>query len=126
MKENIKILAFIYYYMSVPGLDFLLITVSKQNVNQNIIFSLKILLCIACFVLFCLSYSMSMIPTAAVRPYQRLNSIITKKCVDIKLKLKVIELIEKLSGPVIGFYCYEFYLYVTNCVKNFILFTNLL
>jgi hypothetical protein len=46
-------------------------------------------------------------------------------------------LIEKLSGPVIGLYCYDFlpimtftnyevYLYITNCVKDLILFIGLI
>ena len=120
--------------MSVPGLDFLMIYILTDELNIIIRISLILLFCVACFVFLCLSYTMSLIPTSAVRPYQALNSIIARKSLDIKLKLKVCQLIEKLSGPVIGLYCYEFfpftnyevYLYVTNCVMNFILFMDLL
>ncbi len=48
------------------------------------------------------------------RPNSSLQTIstiklIARKSVDIKIKIKVHQLIEKLSGPAIGYYCYEFF-----------------
>ncbi len=119
-------------------MDFSMIYILKAELNGIMRIMFIILFFGSCFIFFCwsytMSYTMSLIPTAAVRPYQALNSIIARKSLKLKLKLKVCQLIEKLSGPVIGLYCYEFfpftsyevYLYVTNCVSNFILFMGLL
>ncbi len=134
IDEKMKILIAIYYYVSVPFMGLLLICVLLDEINANIRFVLLVFLINSCLVLLYLAYAMSLVPIAAISPYQRLNSIITRKTVNINLKLKVFQLIEKLSGPVIGFYCYEFfpftnyeiYIYVVNCVMYFILFRGLM
>jgi len=74
-----------------------------------------------------------MVPKEAHRPYVRLYSILARKPATTMLNLKVLGLIEKLSGPIIGIYCqdffpftnYEFYLYISNVVQNFILLIGL-
>jgi len=74
-----------------------------------------------------------MIPKEVHRPYNKLNTIIARNQTTTVLKLKVLGLIEKLSGPVIGIYCldffpftrYEFYVYLVNCIKYFILLMDL-
>jgi hypothetical protein len=73
---------------------------------------------------------MASIPKSAIKPYVKLNSLIARKQINLQIKLKIVDLIERLSGPVIGIYCfelfpftnYEFHLFAANCVKNFILF----
>jgi len=93
----------------------------------------SIIAIIGVFVLFIFNYSMASVSKAAHRPYNKLYSIIVRKSITTTFKLKVLELIEKLSGPVIGIYCldlfpftnYEFYLYISNCAQNFILLIGL-
>jgi hypothetical protein len=128
-----KYLIFLLYYLSVPVLDLLIIIVifdGMHIINRllSIIVAMVAILC-----LLSLNSTMSLIPNAAHQPFGKLNSLIAKKRIRLDLKLKVCALIEKLSGPVIGLYCYElfpftnyeFYLYVANCVKIFILLMGL-
>jgi len=88
---------------------------------------------IGIIMLFLVNYSLYLVPKQAHWPYNKLNSIIERKPLPIILKLKVLGLIEKLSGPVIGIYCFdlfpytnhEFYLYIGNCFQNFLLLNGL-
>ena len=66
--------------------------------------------------------------------YTFIISIIARKQFGSMTKLKVIPLAERLSGPILGIYCYdlfpftnyEFYVFCVNCVLNFILLMGLL
>jgi len=127
-------MSFIFYYSVIAGMDLLVILSVQEEVgtfNRTLAFMASIF---GVIILMTINYSISLIPKAAHQPYNKLFSIIVKKPTGLALKLKVSGLIEKLSGPTIGFYCfelfpftnYEFYLYITNCVKNFILFMDLL
>jgi hypothetical protein len=129
INENIKYLGFTYYYLSVPLIDLLIIaTILDTNriIRILAIFSTVIIV----LLLICLNISMASIPKSAMKPYVQLNSLIARKRINLQMKLKIVDLIERLSGPVIGIYCfelfpftnYEFYLFAANCVKNFILF----
>jgi len=70
---------------------------------------------------------------AAHSVYPLLNSIVARNLVGLDYRMKIIGLIEKFSGPKVGFTCfdffpvtnYEFYLLVINCAKLFILFAGL-
>jgi len=82
---------------------------------------------------FLINYSLFKIPKGAHRLYNKLNSIITRKPPARVSNWKVLGLIEKLSGPVIGIYFldifpitnYEYYLYISYCIQNFILLIGL-
>ncbi len=128
-----KYLICLLYYLSVPVLDLLIIIVIFDGMHIiNRFLSIIVALAVTSFLLI-LNSTMSLIPNAAHQPYGKLNSLIAKKRIRLNHKLKVCALIERLSGPVIGLYCYElfpftnyeFYLYVANCVKIFILFVGL-
>ena len=133
MNEIIKYLLLVFYYNSIPCLDLLIIIAMNKEIDP--MFRTFPIICsiIAIILLWKLSISLSSIPTLAHKPYNGLHSIIVRKTIPLQLKLKVYGLIEKLSGHVIGFYCYElfpftnyeFYLYITNCIKNFILIKSL-
>jgi len=133
INDNVRFISFIFYYFTVPGYDLLVILAIHKKIDTiNRILS-SILLFLGVYVLFIFNYSFSSIGKVAHRPYNKLNSIVAGKPIPRILKLKVLGLIEKLSGPVIGIYCldflpfnnYEFYLFITNCVLNFILFMGL-
>ncbi len=84
--------------------------------------------------LFILNIPMLGITMSCKKPYNKLNSIIATKRIDLRMKLKTIELIERLTGPEIGIYCYdlfpfsnyELYLYTANCVTNLFFFSSLI
>ena len=73
---------------------------------------------------------------AAHQSYPLINSISVKhkNKLSIRDTFKVMSFIEKLSGPVIGFYCYqlfpmnsyEFYEYVVNAIKMYLLIIEFL
>ena len=82
---------------------------------------------------FAVNYFLCSVGREAHKSYPFIKSILTRKRLRLMTKLKVISLFERLSGPLIGFYCYdlfpftnyEFYLFCVNCVSNFILFMGL-
>jgi len=129
INENAKYFTFIYYYLAVPLIDLAVIAIILDTNQLNRILAI-LLTIIGVLHLFCLNISMTSIPKSAMKPYVKLNSLIARKRIDLKIKLKIVDLIERISGPVIGIYCfelfpftnYEFYLFAINCVMNFILF----
>jgi hypothetical protein len=129
INENVKYLTFSYYYLAVPLIDLLVISMilDTNRINRILIILLSIIIVL---LLICPNISMSSIPKSAMKPYVKLNFLIARKRINMKMKLKIVDLIERLSGPVIGIYCfelfpftnYEFYLFSINCVMTFILF----
>jgi len=133
MNGNMRFIACLLYYLSVPAIDLLVILSINKEVDIINRILVSIIAIIGVIALFIFNYSMALVSEAAHRPYTKLNSIIVRKSTSRALKLKVVGLIEKLSGPVIGIYCldwfpftnYEFYLYISNCVKKFLLLIQL-
>jgi len=85
-------------------------------------------------VIFWINHCLSSIAEKSHSIYKPLNSRVVRNVLNLKLKLKIFSTIERISGPVIGLYCYElfpftnymFYLFVKNCVLFFILVMNFL
>jgi len=133
MNGNLRFLTWIFYYLSIPAIDLLVILSIHKEIDITNRSLVGITVIIGVFALSILNYSMASVSVAAHRPYNKLYSIIVRKSITRALKLKVMGLIEKLSGPVIGIYCldvfpftnYEFYIYITNCILNFILIIGL-
>jgi len=134
MDGNIRFLFLVFYLISVPAIDLMLILSIDKNLDIIKRILASICSVIAIILLFLINYSLSMFQKEAHRPYNRLNSIIARRPATTALDLKVLGLIEKLSGPVIGIYCldifpftnYQFYLYISNCILNFLLIIGLL
>jgi len=132
INESFKIMAFIYYYLSVPALDLCIIVAILENEFLFLCIS-ALLATIGFIILFCVNYSFSSISREAHLLYKPLNSIFVRKSLNLQLKLKINAAIERLSGPVIGIYCYdlfpftnyEFFLFVINCVSIFFLILNI-
>ena len=128
-----KDLLFPFYYLMVPGIDFAIMFVIYES---NIVFRLVggLLASLVVVNLFALSLLLSSVVTEAHKSYAFLNSMIVRKRLILRLKFKTLSLIERLSGPLIGIYCYdlfpftnyEFYLFCVNCISNFFLFVGLL
>jgi hypothetical protein len=60
------------------------------------------ILIVLAFILIGMNYSLQSVQSAALN---NLYSITFRKNIKLELKLKVLGLIEKLSGPLIGIYC---------------------
>jgi len=132
INGNIRHMFLICYFFSVPAIDLLvLLSIDKEIDTFNRILT-SICSAIGFILLFLINYSLAVVPKEAHRSYNKLNSIIARKPAK-PLNLAVLGLIEKLSGPVIGFYCldlfpftnFEFYLYIFNCIQYFMLLIRL-
>ena len=118
----------VFYYMVVPDIDFgIILLIYEKNVFLRISMAFVIIFLIINF--FVVSYLLSSIGSNAHNSYHFLNSLIARKRMSLRLKFKTLSLIERLSGPLIGIYCYdlfpftneEIYLFIVNCVSNFTL-----
>ena len=86
--------------------------------------------------LFIVNYLCASVSSAAHKSYPMMYSFLTRNNTRIttKRKLKILAFIEKLSGPVIGIYCYnlfpmnnyEFFYFITSWAANYILIIGFL
>jgi len=123
---------FAYYYTIVPIIDLAIIEViyEKKLLFRLIFAFISIIITINLFIVNTL---LSIIVSESHNCQPFLYSLIARKRLSLKIKFKILSLIERLSGPVIGIYCYqlfpftnyEFYLFLVNCVLNFTLFIRL-
>ena len=128
-----KNILFVFYYLTVPLID---LDIIYLIIEENILLRLisLIMLFVVISHLLVVNYFLCLVGREAHKSYPFINSVLTRKRLRLMTKLKVISLAERLSGPLIGFYCYdlfpftnyEFYLFCVNCVSNFILFMGLL
>ena len=132
INEWMKYLLFAYYYLIVPAIDLFILIIIREH-SMILKLSIAGLAGLAISNLFILNYVLSSISSKAHSSYRLLNSLFVRKHLSLRLKLKILSLIEKLSGPVIGIYCYdlfpftnyELYIFTVNCISNFILFYGL-
>ena len=124
---------FVFYYLIVPIID---LAIMNLIIEKNILIRLNniILIIVGVLNIFVVNYFLCSVGRVAHKSYPFIISMLSRKRLRLITKLKVISLAERLSGPLIGFYCYdlfpftnyEFYLFCVNCVSNFILFMGLL
>ena len=134
INESFKNLLFIYYYLSVPIIDFGVITVMLVNGELYIEFVLIFVIILSVVMISVINKCLSGVARESHRSYSTVHSIICRHKLPISLKLKTVRLVERLSGRVIGFYCYdlfpftnyEIYLFCVNCIMNFMLFMGLI
>jgi hypothetical protein len=85
-------------------------------------------------ILFIVNYISSSLSSSAHDFTSDLYTLLVSKRIAIQHKLKISAFIEKLCGPVIGYYCfdlfpftnYEFYQYVSFVSSNYILLSGLI
>jgi hypothetical protein len=132
-NNSTKELNLFSYYISIPLLNLCIIAAlyEEQIILLLILSSISIL---GIIVLFWINYCLSSIAEKSRSLYKPLNSVVVRNVLNLKLKLKICSMIERISGPVIGLYCYDlfpftnymFYHFVANCVLIFILIMNFL
>ena len=134
INQVYKLFIFILYYFANPTLMVLFKISQRDNLNlMGKIFNSIVFIVIfgGCIVANLFS---SRVSKASILPLKHLHRFMAENRLTIKQRLKTMEMIERLSGPDIGFYCYdlfpmnsyEFYIYVANCCKNYILINSLL
>ena len=136
LNNYVKYGLFVNIFLGPPALETTLyITLSKET-GYYLRISLAILLTFTAILSFLINYMPTQVSKEAHLSYSLINSISVKQSdkFSIKEKLKICSFIEKLSGPVIGFYCYdlfpmtsfEFYEYVINSIKMYFLIIEFL
>ena len=125
---------FVLYYMATPGL---MVMIMFINVDQFILTG-KIINTILVIVIFGANFTLNLfsarVSKSARLPLNYLHRFMAENQLTTQEKLKTMAMIERLSGPDIGFYCldlfpmnsYEFYLYVANCARIYFLFLSLI
>ena len=126
---------FISYYNFTLTSQLFLYMAQREDILliHRIIFQILAIIWILCLSL--MNITLSQIITRAHKSYPKLFSMIFNENIRMNLKqrLKLWSFMEKLSGPQIGFYCYdlfamnsyEFYQYITIYVSNYILIVTL-
>jgi hypothetical protein len=121
------------YFLTTPMIDVLVcLAVSEVNTVLRIFY---ILLGISfSFVIFMANYISSSLSSSAHDFTADLYTFLTSKTISVQHRLKICAFIEKLCGPVIGYYCYdlfaftnyEFYEFFSFVFCNYFLMNSLL
>ena len=109
INHSFKYFIFIIYYMATPGVEMVLFCVhdNRQSFVGKIFAAFVVFLTFSA--VFIMTFVCSEIPKSAHKSYPLLFSFINQNHIPSKHKLKILSLIEKLSGPDIGFYCYNLF-----------------
>ena len=138
LNEFFSLMIFILYYMASPTLMLLMyISHSKETVLVTRFVAIFVFV-IVLLVVTSLTLFSSLISQSAEKPRKHLYKCfaqrILKKSLTQKKRLKVMAFVEKLSGPDIGFYCWDlfamnnnqFFFYVANCASSYFLILDII
>ena len=129
MNKLFSVMLFVIYYMGSTTMLIMLYI----GLSSSVILVIRIGAVFASFgtiiQLLVINLMSSRISFWAKEPIKALMRYNCQNRLTARQRLKIMVLIERLSGPDIGFYCldlfpmnsYEFYLYVANCFKTFFL-----
>jgi hypothetical protein len=89
---------------------------------------LRITYCLVFFhlflVIFIFNYILTSVSTAAHEPKSYLYELLVRNKCNLQHKLKITALTEKFDGPVIGFYCYDLFLFTTYEFYEYLAFAS--
>ena len=108
VNQWMRYLMGVYYFCSVGPIDMgIVLIMFEHNVKMRLVTGLILVIVIvnACFI----NWLQANVINGAHGCYPILNSMMARKPMSLRLKLKVLALIEKLTGPEIGFYCFDFF-----------------
>ena len=122
----------VYYFCSVGPIDLgIVFIIIEHNIFVRLVSTVVLVLVLvnASYI----NYLQAMVIEGAHGCYPTLNSLMARKPMSVRLKLKVLSLIEKLSGPEIGFYCFDLFAFtnyafaqlIGGCVSNLFLFMDM-
>ena len=134
LNNYLKVIIFCLYYIISPVLMIgIYLTLSeKSDLYFRVVFYFVISL--GTSVTFAVTLMSCRVTHFARKPLKYLHRYLIENHMTVRQRLKTLDLIESLSGPDIGFYCldlfpmnsYEFYLFVINCISNYLLISNLI
>ena len=132
LNYTYRYIIFILYYIATPGFEMVLYCVhDKRQTFIGKLFTAFIFT--SCFTaVFIMTMISAGISRASHKSYPILFSYLNRNRIQLRTKLKIMLFIEKLSGPDIGFYCYnlfpmnsyEFYQFIYICGVNYVLIIN--
>jgi hypothetical protein len=136
MKDSkfVNLILLIVYYLYSPLIDMILYLTIYIDHFYIKLFGIFVTFVFILF-LFLFSLTTAQLKNSAHLSYKNLNSIIAKqKRMPRAKKMRIIGLIERLAGPDIAVYCYdffplnnyEFYLFIASIAKNFFLLIGLI
>ena len=134
INQLVKSFIFIFYYLASPLLIALVDLTEKPHLALIAKFINTMLIVVLFGAIFVCNLMSSRVSKASILPLKYLHRYMAENNLPLKQRLKTMEIIERLCGPDIGFYCldlfpmnsYEFYIYVSNCCKNYFLIKSLL
>ena len=111
LNSELKYHYYILYKLMKPLVNLFLFMTHARDMTTLMRFGAALAVISAWFFKFWISYLGSSVMTAAHRPQSGLYSNILSRNskMSIEKKLKVLQFIERLSGPGIGFHCYDLF-----------------
>jgi len=126
-------LLFIYFFGAI-GIDILIHVIIHKSINVYMRLLYAITAFGFVFTLYIFTYTASSLSKSAHNLTNDLYSFMFRNKSNLRNKIKILAFIEKLCGPVIGYYCYnlfafttlEFYQYMAFISSTYTLLSNLL
>ena len=136
LNLSVKYFVFIIYYLARPIVNILLYITHSPETNFYFRFAAAVVVVFLFILLYVVNYLCSSVSSAAHKSYSIMYSFLIRnnRKITTQTKLRIQNFIEKLSGPVIGIYCYdlfpmsnyEFYDFIASWAANYFLIIELL
>ena len=125
---------FVLFYVGSPALMLLLYLSHSKDTVYFVRPILIFILSMVYFVVFYLNFFCSQISHSAAKPRVLMFKYLIEHDINVEDRIKIMQFIEKLSGPDIGFHCwnlflmnnYTFYQYIANCACTYFLMLGLI
>ena len=134
LNKLIKVFILLLYYLATPNYMFMVNELQQDHLKPTYKVIDGLVFIISFGANFGVYLLASRISYSSRRPLKYLHKYMIKSRLTFQEKLKTMAFMESLRGPDIGFYCfdffplnsYEFYLYIANCTKTYIMINGLL
>ena len=131
-----KYILFEIYYMSTPGFELLLYIIFAQDTPLLASFAFSFIFCLVFGMIFSINLLCTWVSTYAHKSRSTLYSYVNAmgRNIPIRVRLKIVVFMERLSANDIGIYCYDMFLmnhyefsqYILDFLANHLLVLNLL
>ena len=130
LNDLFKYIIFSLHYISTPSSYILMFMIHSKDSNQWVRYWAAFTFVLIVIIIFSINLFCALFSRQAHSSIKHLYSFITKTKPALHNRIRIMNFIERLSGPDIGFYCLnlfpinnlEFFQYVVNCIAYYILF----
>ena len=130
LNHLFKYILFILHYVSTPSANILMYLTHSEESNMWVRFWAIFAFILIAGIIFSINLFCALFSKPAHSSLRLLYSFMVRNNVSTRDRFKLMNFIEKLSGPDIGFYClnlfamnnYQFFQYVMHCTSYYILF----